>query len=489
MNWQIFLSKNIVTNKNFNTGFGLVVVLFFTYQYFLFCVQPGYIDADGGIFSAIAQKMIDGAILYEDAWENKPPGIFYLIIVFMKLTPNAVNAVFFLGFSSILLSAFAFYFIALKCTKSILFSIAFVISILPVVFDKGMHHDFLYTEFYGILMILLSVLFWLIFIDKKKTYFFNLSLIFLGFSFWFKEPFFIVVVALYLYYFKSLDNKKLAWKGLFFLSIPSFVFVIVLLFSDSFWPFVDILKYNFLYAKSDVVLPAVNKVDYILKPLITFNFPLFLLFFVSFIHLIFSRNRAQLLFLLLVLLSSLVFVFLTPYNFQHYYFPFFALFFVVTLLLLRMKLEIDKKLSFVFYFLMFYQLYGLNKNDDIKWNVKFETYNEDKFTKTIKQNKGTSLYIDIAEGASYYAKTGLNSPTFLPVPLPVHFAENKIGIENRTIVWNELTQTPPDFIIRGNELSYYNWFFESGSFYDKKYVLIDSISGVNNKKLFLLKLK
>lgn len=489
MNWQIFSLKNITSNKNFNTIFGLVVILFFTFQYFLFCVQPGFIDIDGGIFSAIAQKVIDGSVLYKDAWENKPPGLFYLIVIFIKLAPNTVYALFFLALFTILVSAGVFYFIALKCTKSIIFSIAFVICILPIVFDKSMHHDFLYTEFYGVLMVLLSIMFWLIYIDKKKVVFFHLSLFFLGFSFWFKEPFFIVAVALCLYYLVSLDNKKVAWKGLLFVSLPSLIFIVVLLFYGSFWPFIDIVKYNFLYAKSDVILPPVNKLDYILKPFIAHYFPLFLLFLVPFFQLFFSKNRTQLMFLILVLISSLSFVFLTPYNFQHYYFPFFTLFFIVVLFLLKMKFETDKKLSYIFCFLVFYQLYSLNKNDNIKWNTKFEAYNDDKFTQIIRHHNGKSLFVDIAEGASYYAKTGLNSPTFLPVPLPVHFAENKIGIKNRSIIWKELNQNPPDFIIRGNSLSYFNWFYETSGFYEGKYELIDSISSINSKKLFLLKLK
>lgn len=77
--------KNAVTTSNKRDTLIFVSLLLLTF----FLKLPTFIDPywqpDEGIYSSIVTQLNAGSLLYTDAWDNKPPLIFYLYLAFYKI--------------------------------------------------------------------------------------------------------------------------------------------------------------------------------------------------------------------------------------------------------------------------------------------------------------------------------------------------------------------------------------------------------------------
>ncbi|MBL7836573.1 MAG: glycosyltransferase family 39 protein, partial [Bacteroidetes bacterium] len=166
-------------------------------------IQPGTIITDGGIFSSIAYKDLNGGTLYVDAWENKPPGIFYLIELFMLVIPEPVYAVFILSVLALVGLSLLVYTFIFNSTNSLSASLSLGTIGSAIILFKPNCGDGLYTEIYGTLSLVGAM----ILIHKLnltgKTKYLNYSLILIGLSIWFKEPFVLISIPIILYIFSK----------------------------------------------------------------------------------------------------------------------------------------------------------------------------------------------------------------------------------------------------------------------------------------------
>jgi hypothetical protein len=472
-----------------NYTFGLLSVLLLSTGLFLFQIYPGYLLTDGGIFTAIAFKVQKGGTLYLDAWENKPPGLFYLLILFYSLFPSKIWATFILVYLVTLLAAlYTYKFYVLKLNSVIL---SVLLSLLTLVFLLLPNNfgDGLYTEFYGTVTVIITLYLNAKFEKDKHVLDLRLSMLMMGLSFWFKEPFILMAVLLLIYQFVKVKSIKERGVMFLFFMLPSFFFLVLLAVNHSLIPFIQTLKYNFAYTNEKTAIPFIQKWNDInsnfiqLLPIMSIAF---LFYFYS--NLQQKENRLAVLFWLVFLGASGSILIMSPYNFGHYYLPLFTLFFFVLVQLYTLKEEQNKS-NLIFTIVVLISLYQTDKKLNPQFEFSIRKYQEDAITRHLSKQINKTLFVDCVEYGSYYIKTNLLYNTFLPVALPVHFSDNEQGIENKKRIWKELSGQPSDYLIRNYTTGFYYWDLPHNGFYDKHYELIDSAIQFNNNTLYLYRYK
>ncbi|MDP2174380.1 MAG: glycosyltransferase family 39 protein [Bacteroidota bacterium] len=485
---SFFTTKiNLTTNNNQNYYFGIFASAIIAFGLFLNAIQPGLILTDGGIFSSIAFKIQNHGTLYIDAWENKPPGIFYLIAIFYFIIPSKVYALFIMSSIVFVLTSLLVYDIYFRVLQSLFKSILFTaISLMFIIYPNNIG-DGLYTEIYGTFFILLSIFFWDLYQSNESNKNGFLSMFTLGLSFWFKEPFIFVCIPLGIYYLWNLKHKK--HMKIFIVSFiaPSLFFIIILLVTGSLKGFIDMIIYNFTYLNSDVGVPIKEKLSDLYDNFID----KLLVLVIVYTLLLISKSDTQIIrrnkiFWLTILMSSSLFFLLTPYNFGHYYYVFFTLFFVVFIKTYHASIHNLPIVKLLFIPILLWSIFQLNKTNALNLTFKLKPYQADAISSRLMRDKGKSLFVDCVEEGGYYVKGNVMFNTFLPVALPVHFSDERSGIENRKKLWNELSSNPPEYIIRYQYTSYYYWNLPHNGFYDNEYSVIDSTLNFNQQKIFLL---
>jgi hypothetical protein len=456
---------------------------------FLFQIYPGYLLTDGGIFTAIAFKVKEGGTLYIDAWENKPPGLFYLLILFYSLIPSKIWATFLLVYLVTLLAAiYTYKFYVLKLNSVIL---SVLLSLLTLVFLLLPNNfgDGLYTEFYGTVSIIIALYFNAKFEKEKHVLDIRLSMLMMGLSFWFKEPFILMAVLLLIYQFVKVKSMK--ERGAIFLLFitPSIFFLVLLALNHSLLPFIETLQYNFSYTNVNTAIPLIQKWRDFISNFITFIPFIFIAFLVYlFSNFIDNKYSSTAIFWLVFWASSSLILIVSPYNFGHYYLPLFTLFFFVLVQLYTLKEEQNKS-NFIFTIVVFISLYQIDKKLNPQFKFSIGNYQEDSITKYLSKQKNKTLFVDCVEYGSYYIKTNLLYSTYLPVALPVHFSDNEHGDKNKKRIWKELSGKPSDYLIRTYTTGFYYWSLPHNGFYDKNYELIDSVIQSNTNTLYLYRYK
>jgi 4-amino-4-deoxy-L-arabinose transferase-like glycosyltransferase len=481
---------NISTNPQNQYYYGLIATLVIALGLFLNNIQPGFILTDGGIFSAIAYKLISGGTLYIDAWENKPPGIFYLIAVFYFVIPSKVYALYLMSGLFIIATSLVLYAITFNVFQSALKSSLFIALALQFIIYPNNIGDGLYTEIYGTFCILLSIYFWDIYNQKNQNKFAYLSWFTLGFSCWFKEPFFIVCIPLLIFYLRELENKGVIKYLLLSFFVPSFLILIILFINNSLQGFIEMLVYNFTYLESGEKISFDVKIRDLYNNLIVKNAIISITFLLLILRKVNSKNQfISKIIWISVLLLSLVFVFLSPYNFGHYYIVFFTLFFVVFIKIYEIGQQDFPIINLLITPILFISLYQLNKTNPLNLKFEFNLYKEDNITKHLKNANATSLFVDCVEEGGYYIKGNVLYKTSFPVALPVHFKDHFKGIHNRNKIWKDLSTQKPQFIIKNHTTSFFYWHLPHNGFYEKEYNVVDSSLNQLNQKIYLLRNK
>ena len=472
-----------------NFIFGLLSVLVLSSGLFLFQIYPGYLLTDGGIFTAIAFKVQKGGTLYLDAWENKPPGLFYLLILFYSLIPSKIWATFILVYLVTLLATlytYKFYILKLNSVvlSVLLSTLTLVFLLLPNNFGDG-----LYTEFYGTVAVIVALYFNAKFEKDKQLIDVKLSMLLVGLSFWFKEPFVLLALMLLMYQFVKVKSIKERVLMFLFFMTPSIFFLILLAFNHSLVPFIETLQYNFSYTNVKTSIPFIQKWNDVNTNFIGL-IPVLFIAFVVYLYSNFldNKNRLAALFWLAFLGASGFVLIVSPYNFGHYYLPFFTLFFFVLVQVYTLK-EGQNKSNFIFTIVVVISLYQADKSLKPQFKFSIDKYQEDAITRHLSKQKNKTLFVDCVEYGSYYIKSNLLYNTFLPVALPVHFSDNKQGIENKKRIWKELSDKPSDYLIRTYTTGFYYWSLPHNGFYDKHYELIDSAIQSNTNTLYLYRYK
>lgn len=487
---NIFVT-NINSSEQSKFYFGLVCTIAISIGLFLSIIQPGFLLTDGGIFSAIALKDLNNGTLYIDAWENKPPAIFFLIELFFILIPNNVYALFILALLAIISIGICLYYLIYTYINSFFTSLFLTCIALYFTIKENTIGDGLYTEIYGTLCILLSMVFMEMYSKNKKLKLHILSAIFLGLAPWFKEPFFILCLPLLVLYFKTLLDKKIRIYFLLSTLIPAVCFTIFLLLKGSFGAFIDMILYNFQYLNSEenstFTLKVNNFYNVLISPLLALTLLVCLMIYKTVID---ARTRYNTILFLILFAISVYFVLVSPYNFGHYYFPSFVIYFVVISKIYQNYTIISgQNFKIPLILIILYSMYKIDNIEKPKFKYQIDDYKPDKISSYLKNKNGKTLFVEYVAVSEYYAKTGLIYPTYLPVGLPVHFLENQNGIKNRNKIEKELTTKRPDYIISTYTPSYFTWKFSKPLYNEELYEKIDSINETDKNVIYLWELR
>ena len=463
---------------------------------FMAMVQPGSLFTDGSIFSAVALKDLHGGQLYLNAWENKPPGIYYLIEGFLLLIPNPVYAVYALAVCAFLSIAACQFYIIYRQTESFGLSliIAFIASYYTVY--KNNIAEGLMTEIYGTACVMIALAVYTHYTQHKQFKLLLLGAVSIGGSIWFKEPFALLYVCVLLLFITKTKQHTQRLQ-LFLASLIPTVFCIIMLWIDTdangnraLEGFIDAVKYNFNYLQTEQAIAYKTKLNSLYEHFIRYGIGmLFLMLYMS-IKLIRQKGALIDVILMWSIVVSAGFIFWSsPYDFGHYYFPFFALFYIGFALLYGQFNRLYKgSLTLTVGLLGLFQMYAIDKTP-LKLNYELQTYQEDNIVKTLKKHPNKTLFVDYVNKGDYYLKSGLNYTTFLPLALQVHFNESPQGLKNRERIWKELSQDKPDFLITTHTTSYFSWFLPDPDFYKSNYTKVDSVIKVDENPVYLWQLK
>jgi hypothetical protein len=470
--------------------FGVIVSIILGLGFFLSFAQPGYILTDGGIFGAVAFKDIHGGTLYINAWENKPPGIFYLIELFYLIIPNPVYALFVLALLSAMYFGYLLFNIAYLNFQSLILSLTFVIPALFFTIFANNYGEGLYTEIYGTLCLLTSIYFHLLSKNNENKKYKILALVFSASAFWFKEPFAIVclpLMSMLLYQY----NKEIKWyKSILYLALPSLFFSLLLLINGSFIAFLKVIQYNLSYTNAEKMVSNQEKLRLMyIDCFDAIKWVLFSVAFLSFQNLKEKSKRFETLMNLGILIAALFFIFVSPYNLGHYQLPLFALCFVVFSNVYSVYEGTKKNSKWLYVVLMAITMYNIDSQYIPKLKFQISPYKENQIVQKLKSEKAATLFVDDVTHADYYVKTLKNHPAFLPVGLIVHFENAQFGKKNHEKIWGQLNQKKADYLLTGVGTAKFSWSLPDTKFYVNNYYIIDSCIEQNAEKIYLWKRK
>lgn len=488
---QIQSFINIPKNYKADFIFGLVTINILGLASLFGYLNIGDIDTDGGIFAAVALKDLNGGILYQTAWENKPPGIIYLIEGLFMVIPNKVYAMYALPVLGILFLVSGMYSLAYIKTKSLFSSILFLaLFLLFTINDRTIGYA-MYTEIYGSIFLIWSLFLISKYNEEKKVGTLYIASFLLGFTIWFKEPFALIVLPTILYLLYLINDIKKGLLLIVYASLPSLFFLILLQINGALLGFFEMIQYNFSF--TEPIEGSVTKKEqlehiwfHIIEPL---NFLFLAILFNMIRGLQFKENRGEVFLYILLMMSAVAFVIISPHSFNHYYIPFIILFFISFLLSFKLKKSSYNNTSFWLSIILFFTIYKLNSNTDLKLKWRIEEYKPDKVAKLLSENKGATLFIDLVDASGYYVKGNVLYPTYLPVPIAAHFSDSKSGIINRQRIYEELSKNKPDFLITEQSSSYMYWHIPDKDLYYGNYEKIDSVKAKYGKNVILWKLK
>lgn len=457
---------------------------------FLAIIQPGDIHTDGGIFSAIAYKHLHGGVLYLDAWENKPPGIFAIMELLMICIPDPVYAVFVMALLAFMSIAAVLFLITYYNFKSLLLSLSLIpISIYYAVYRNNIG-DGLYTEIYGTLSVLLSLLFYILYKENPIKRNMVLSLIFSSMGCWFKEPFIIICLPLVIFLIYTYWRKLKTYQLFLFPLLPTVFFLLYVGLFGSLEGFLKTLLYNISFTESESKFTFSFRMNEIYNRLFDHILPQ-----VIFLGVILFRNDPikskipLLLMLLLIMLGSVVFALISPYEFGHYYYPLFTLTFAVIPIIYGLCEGDQKGYKWLFIII---NLYAMNQMDNAlkpEFKFKIEPYKEDKWSTLLKNEKNKTLFVDYIPKVDYYLKAEKIHPAYMPVGVSVHFNKDSTGKANTLKMWTSLNGSKPDYLITTYTTSSFSWSFPDTKFYENNYSKIDSLQRENELILYLWKKK
>jgi hypothetical protein len=471
--------------------FGLAAGAFIGIGLFLTYIQPGYLTTDGGIFSAIALKDYNNGTLYVNAWENKPPALFYLLELFFLFIPNKIYAVFILGFVAFMVISIGLTYLIFKRLESLIATLVFTFIALYFTVFKNNIGDGLFTEIYGTACVIIGLVLIDLYLQYKKLVLLFGSAILIGLSFWFKETFILFVVPIFIFYYNQFKANGKILLTVFALTIPSLFFIGLLAIQGELYGFIDLIRYNLKYISSENPISIKVKLnDLNTNLLYHIRYLIFLVLYMIYKVYQQKEGRKSLLYILGLFLASFVLVYLSPYNFGHYYFSCFVFVFLCISMVYKLYSEkINKQFKWLFIILCLIIMYNMDQALHPKFTYKIEPYKADRISQYLSEKKDKTLFVDYVVRSDYYIKSGLIYPTYLPVALPVHFGEDAMGIQNRAKIWQNLSNNKPDYLITTYTTSYFSWFLPETGFYNENFTKIDSLQAQNDDIIYLWALK
>lgn len=480
---QVNLLSNINLNSKSNFYFGLITVVTVSVGLLLNIFQPGVIDIDGGIFSAVAYKDLNGGLLYHDAWENKMPGIFYLLESLYFIFPNPIYVNFFLTIIVLLIISIGFYLISFHYSKSVFISLFLEIIFLVLFIQPQFIGDGLSTELFASACLILSLISFYYPFQISKINNEHLAAFFCGLSIWFKEIF--LLLALIVFGMIWLKNKN-KWLILIFF-LPSILISTILILQGSFNGFIDSVIYNFAYVSNGEKANYMDKIKMVFESILYPILALVFLYFYILFQLLKTNKKEAIIFLTLIPASLLLYI-ISPYSFGHYLIPFVIFLFISLMGLIKIFIENKLPLTML-YLSLIISAFTLGKKVNVKLVYQISAFKHDVISKKLIEDKDASLFVDFVDAVPYYIKGKKKHHAFLPVPLRVHFEDNATGTLNRNRLWKELSENPPKYLITSFTTSFAYWHLPHNGFYEKKYEKTDSVLNKNKEWVYLWQLK
>ncbi len=476
-------------NRKSNFYYGLIVINILALGFIFGFLNPGELHTDGGTFAAIAFKDINGGKLYLDTWDNKPPGIYYLIEIFFKIIPSEVYALYCLSITGILTLVNGLYFTSFYLLKSLLLSILVITSFILISVNGYFMDDGLYTEIYGSSFIIWSLFYYHQFCRSNKVRHAFISAFLAGVAFWFKEPFIFLSIPIVIFLGLKLRLWKQLLKVIFFMMLPSSLFILILLMVGSLNGFFDLIFYNLGFAGSKSVFITTNQLQILWGSVLR---PLLIVWSIVVVYGLFSVTkkelRTQVIFSLILLAGGLLFIFISPDSFIHYYLPFTVILFYCLSVFLSFENLHYKGSRVILYILMLYNANKLDNEYSRRFKTSFALYMPDRIAETLKNDKSATLFVDHVSASEYYIKGEKKFTTFIPVPFFNHLSGSAQGMINRQRIYDELRGHKPDYIIANESGSEMANCFPDLSFFSANYEKRDSIMKFGNR-LFLWKLR
>ena len=325
----------IIENKKL-----LKIILFVSIILFTFILRHQYLNVpvlivDEALYGEIANVILDGGVPYRDAWEQKPPGIYFLYaLIFLIFGRNNLIAVHWIAAFTIALTA-----IGIFCFASIVFSrrtalISAFFYCAITSCGSAAHFQAANTEIFSVFFAIWALFFFF----KENNKFTSLFIcgILTALSFFFKQPGGLVIILFAVYLFiKNLTRKQVFLKN--FLTILSGFFTVT--FITVFYFFINNALYdlwmvgfwhNILYMKGNDIgfgLIAMKKnIPLFVNGNYIFYFPAFFMFLFSlfkFIKAKLNLNRIDSKYIVMLLWFPLSFLSTSlGWRFEGHYFYF-----------------------------------------------------------------------------------------------------------------------------------------------------------------------
>ncbi len=290
----------------------IIITIFFSYPslYYPF-------GTDQGIFAYMARIINQGGTLYKDAWDIKPPGIYLLYALGMRIFGDSMVAIRVFDFVFTILNALLiFYFVKKLFNPHSAFISAFFYSFYYYVNDFW---TLAQVENFLNFFILISFLLLYFGLHKSKQPYILLAGMFSGLTIWFKQiSLFFPLLSLYLIVYYNLKIKKsqnitrhLILFAIGGLSI-SFAFLIYLIITGSFSEFLYTVfvwdrHYGALVYKGGL-LKFLNAISVPLVYFFNYHLPFVVLAFIGLIVAIIKRKESGHYFILIYSLASLLYL-------------------------------------------------------------------------------------------------------------------------------------------------------------------------------------
>lgn len=503
-----------------NQGKRVSVVSLLLWVYFLaisvvygFCYFDVPAIGDTGCFAAVAHGMREGKILYQQIWDNKAPGIFFIHVFFQTISGNWIHYFILIPlFFQCILWFSLIPFLKSNYSNNVLilgallaFPILLRLTHFETVFVSG------YTEEIGIYLV--ASAFFLFFKNGCMSILRAcISGILFGLAIWIKEPFVFLGLPWFIYWILERRIKPLLWFTISTLT-PTLCFLIYLAMNDSLASYFKYLEFALLYSGGNNNVSMFYRNGFkLLFDFFSHSYYLEAIFMIlGFIIAIFFKRKTQphsiLRYLGWLLIGSIPFILMgnTPYG--HYYIPLLflaTLFSIFTLLFLFFTWNkagiLDRYLcrwviiiiEVIFISIPFSKVLFINSNK-LMWLGSAKKENEE--INAIVGSKKLSIYVDDAHLGRAYNYLGRGplykhavpyATYYVPKHMPVY---DNILSENRSYIHHAFKNNPPDIIFTGAHLGYGIAYSDLSSFVLRHYNKIDSVYWGQERYFLLKKIK
>lgn len=421
---------------------------------------------DGGTFTAIAQFMHHGAVLYKDVWDNKAPGIFFLHYL-VQYVAEPVKAALILKVLFIFLCHVAGFLLMAHSLRRLLLLCLLTPIFWNIAFASTSFYSGDYTEFYGVVFLLISIA--LLASTQTRAWHFACSGIALSAAILIKEPFVFPALATVVF---VLVTQRSSMRNILFFSLGGIflplLFALYLCINGAWDSYGSYLSFAFGYSENSSFLDFRSFFLRLYQDILV-KFPLFTAGIIIALFSCLDREglkQSRNLPIVLCAMSalSLFFAVLGKQAYDHYLLPFMicTLWFVFMgfeWLIWRLPQTIQNKKATVLYriLLLSYLMFQCYR----PWMLSFKHFYGQKYTLRItgaaerkqfqqKIADTESLYVEHEGIGRFYSYSKVHTLWKYPCPYVVFFGTeipSESESKRRQELVQQFTQHPPDVVV------------------------------------------